>query len=534
MRRLTGHDKMRLGTNFTAATAALAAAAFLAGCGGGDDAASADAGAIPLTVPKATCGTNDKPESALQGQVPASARAAGFQGFNCNLQLIGQSKNEGASWQHAWFQDGAGHSCAYYDTAKSATNRAHLGTVVLDVSDPANPKPTTYLTSIAMLDPWESLRTNVRRQLLGAESAANGKGGPEFEMYDLSGDCRVPQLLSSIAIGTPANGDAAALPSPQTIQGHEGAFAPDGLTYYGGDRGTPTKYTAIDVSNTTHPKLVATWLLGTGVLAHGLSVSDDGNRAYVTLDTDPGVVANFSSLPATNGVLILDTSDIQSRKVNPQFRAIGQVVWKDGGHAQHTIPITIGSKPYLVGVDESGSGGLNGLAGWKEACDAGLSPFNMARIIDISDEANPKVVSKLALEVHDPANCDKVLPDLVGLASFTYGSHYCSVDNRQNATTLACGYFNSGVRVFDIRDPLRPKEIAYYNPAGTTTPSPASNHGAQWVAGGPDWCNSQVHLDAATASLQTTCQDNGFLSLKFTNGVWPFPTTTTPAGQNND
>jgi len=164
-----------------------------------------------------------------------------------------------------------------------------------------------------------------------------------------------------------------------------------------------------------------------------------------------------------------------------------------------------------------------------------LPPFNMARIIDISDETSPKLVSRLMLETHDPKNCDKILPDLVGRSSFTYGSHYCSIDNRHNATTLACGYVNSGIRVFDIRDPARPKEIAYFNPPGTTTPSPGSNHVVrkQWVAGGPDWCNAQIRLDAATATLQTTCQDNGFLSLRFTNGVWPFPETTTPPGQQN-
>src|SRR6266853_429269 len=89
---------------------------------------------------------------------------------------------------------------------------------------------------------------------------------------------------------------------------------------------------------------------------------------------------------------------------------------------------------------------------------AGLPPFPMARIIDISDETNPKIVSRLMLEVHDPANCAKVLPDLVGLSVFTYGSHYCSVDNRHHASTLACGYFNSGIRVFDIRHPRHTQE----------------------------------------------------------------------------
>jgi hypothetical protein len=88
----------------------------------------------------------------------------------------------------------------------------------------------------------------------------------------------------------------------------------------------------------------------------------------------------------------------------------------------------------------------------------GLTPFGMARIIDISDETNPKIVSKLMLESNDPANCSAVLPDLVGLSGFTYDTHYCSVDNRDNATTLACANFEAGVRVYDIRHPRRPRE----------------------------------------------------------------------------
>jgi hypothetical protein len=164
-----------------------------------------------------------------------------------------------------------------------------------------------------------------------------------------------------------------------------------------------------------------------------------------------------------------------------------------------------------------------------------MPPFPMARIIDISDERNPKIVTRIMHEVHDPANCAQVLPDLVGLSIFTYGTHYCSVDNRKNATTLVCGMFNSGLRVFDIRDPLRPKEIAYYNPAGTTTASSGSNHtlGANWRAGGPDWCSAQLHLDAKVGTLWSTCQDNGVLVLKFRKGVWPFEDSRTPPGQQN-
>jgi hypothetical protein len=196
--------------------------------------------------------------------------------------------------------------------------------------------------------------------------------------------------------------------------------------------------------------------------------------------------------------------------------------------------VKIKGKPYIIHVDEAGSGGNNSV-GWNNACNMNLPAWQFARIIDISDETNPVVVSKQILEAYDPKNCAAVLPDLAGLGSFTYGAHYCSVDNRDNATTLACGYFNSGIRVFDIRNPVRVKEIAYYNPAGTTTASPGSNHNRTggWVAGGADWCTSQVWLDAQAGTLKTMCQDNGFLTLRFKNGVWPFPESTTPPGMQN-
>ena len=502
-----------------------AATVFLWGCGGDDEVAADNSG---LVVAKAACGPNDKPETDLQGQVSAATRAAGFKGYNCNLQLIGQTKGDGASWQHAWFQDKAGHLCNYYDTAATTANRTHVGSVVVDATNPANPVPMAWLGTPGMLDPWESLKVNERRQLLGAVSATNGNGGPELDLYDISGDCRNPQLLTSKGVGL----DDGTGQFIAAVRGHEGNFAPDGLTYYGTNVGGGYIY-PIDVSNTTKPRMLTQYFTAPGRV-HGLNISDDGNRAYVAILGNGGAnPATIPGAPLTNGLLILDTSQVQARIANPQIKVISVLVWPDGGGAQHTIPTIINGKKYVIHVDEAGSGG-NSQAGWDAACAAGLPAWNMARIIDLTDETNPKVVSKTQLEYNDPKNCKKVIPDLAGLTSFTYGTHYCSVDNRMNATTMACGEFNSGIRVYDIRDPAKLKEIAYYNPPSLTVASPGANHFVRsWVAGGPDWCSAQVRLDAATASLQTTCQDQGFLSLKFTNGVWPFPTSTTPPGLQN-
>lgn len=513
------------------------ASAVLIGCGDGDDPAP-PLGEVPLTVPKVTsCASGDVAETALQGQVPAAIRAAGFSGFNCNLKLVGQVQGEGGNWSSATFTDGAGRSCAYHATAVPNANRQNPGVPVIDMTDRAAPARVASLTTPAMTDPWESLRVNDRRQILIADNGQNGGGGPEVDIYDLSGDCRSPQLLATLAVGTGADGG---LQLPEAPIGHEGNIAPDGLTYYIGDI-RRAAYHAVDVTNTTRPKLIATYNISSlglkeGTTVHGLSISNDGNRAYAVVlggprFGDPPAVVDPSLL--NNGFAIFDTSEVQARKPDAQIKLVSTALFQDGSVAQHTIPVTIDGKQYLVMVDEGGSAGLANEAAAKVACAANLAPFPMARIYDISDEANPKPVSKLMLETHDPKYCDQVTPDIVGLNIFTYGSHYCSVDNRDNATALACSYFNSGIRVFDIRDPVRPKEVAYYNPKSTTSVA-GSSHAVfnQWRAGGPDWCASRLDFDFARKQLITMCQDNGLVILEFAPNTWPFPQSTASRNQS--
>src|SRR5262249_8585261 len=159
------------------------------------------------------------PETGLQGQVPIAMRlqAGGFQGFSCNLQLLGQVRGDGANWQTTEGREGKGKNkkvCAYHGTAApsfgpsspvgppQAYPRANYGVRTIDVSDPSKPYNTAFLTTSAMLDPWESLKVNERRRVLGGVNAQNGgingpDGGPEIDIYDVSGDCRYPQLLAT-------------------------------------------------------------------------------------------------------------------------------------------------------------------------------------------------------------------------------------------------------------------------------------------------------------------------------------------------
>jgi hypothetical protein len=472
---------------------------------------------VPWTgpVPKADCGPNDRAESGLQGQTTRAERESGDSelGYNCNMELVGQFQGDGASWQFAWLDD-----CGYYDTANTPEQQ-RPGTVVIDASDPRNPRATAILDTPSMLDPWESLKVNKKRKLL----AGVERGGPGFAIYDLSADCRNPVLKASIQLAGSGSNPFRA------VEGHAGNFSPDGMTYYATQsfRGLRGIMPIIDVSDPSNPKHLLNWQFPGDGRAHDLSFSKDGTRAYSPQPGQFGTPVTGSSF-GPNGLVILDVSDIQFRRPNPQIRVISTLFWEDGGQAQNTLPVTIKGRPYLIFTDELGSGGVGGRPG---ACARGLPPYGFARIIDISDERNPKIVAKLMLEVHDPANCPVVLSDPQD-PSFVYDGHYCGVDDTRHAKLLACGYFRAGMRVFDIRDPYRPKEVAYYkSPAQREAFLPGSNlynrtpdphHGTP--GGGDrttDWATSNVRWrkHRGETHLWFTSQDNGFQIVRFTRDV---------------
>ena len=448
-------------------------------------------------VPRAECGKGDRVETGLQGQTTLAERMTGAssRSYNCNLELVGQFQGEGANYQMASFDE-----CAYYGTARR-DGIQNKGVVVVDVSNPRRPVATTYLDARAMWDPWESLKVNPRRKLLAAIQADNGNGEqPGFAIYDVS-DCKKPVLKASVDLGVP-------------LKGHAGNFAPDGRTYYGTEIRVSTY--GINIEEPAAPKLIGVWRGENGNgLPHEVSFNAAGDRLYTA---QPGGLGRPGT-PSSNGLVIRDVSDFAARRPNPTAKVISTLFWNDGAVAQMTERVQINGKPYLIFTDEAGAGGIG--EGAKAACAQRLPPFGFARIIDISDERNPRIVSKLMLEVHDPANCRVTQLDTGFADLFGYSSHYCTADNLDNAQYLACSYFEAGVRVFDIRDPYRPKEIAYYKPParsalmGGSSNSSIKRHGNRSA----DWASSNIrwHRSGNELHLWFTSHENGFQVVKFTN-----------------
>ena len=401
-------------------------------------AAPASAFPDPPATPQIACGPGSLPESGIQGRVPKSEVDSGraAKGYRCNTEQVGHFGATGGFQVHRYV-DKAGRVCAYFDSTllfpkDALTNSAEgLGVYVMDMANPAKPVHTATLSTPAMLSPHESLRLNQKRGLLAAGMGYPSTNPGIVDVYDVSADCRQPVLKSSTPLG---------------IFGHESAFSPDGKTFYVTGTAAPT-LSAVDLTDPARPSIA--WLSVGQHNFHGMSISDDGNRLYAA---DAGV--------GNRGLTILDVSQVQKRVTNPSVPELSHITWPTVSIPQNTDPITIKGKPYLLEIDEYTSNTLNGPPGYNPEATVGA-----ARMIDISDEKAPKVVSDIRLEVNQTKNRAGDQRNDPGASSGTqgYAGHYCSVPTRVDPPYAACSFIVSGLRVFDIRDPHKPREIAYFN-----------------------------------------------------------------------
>jgi len=462
---------------------------------------AANAAAAPPPTPAAICGPGSMPETGAQGRVSAADAASGrsARGFTCNTQVLSHAGESGGYRVHRYV-DGAGRECAYFDTTLlfpgNATHEVQSPTGVwaLDMSDPAHPVHTATLSTPAMQTPHESVSINLKRGLLGAVTGNPVTYPGIVDLYDLSADCRNPTLKSSL---------------PEGVLGHEGAFSPDGNTFWA--TSVLGSLIAIDVTNPTVPVPLAHT---TAWSPHGLNVSDDGNRLYIADLGSKGNALAPSGTDGSAGVTILDVSQIQSRKASPQVSIISHVTWDNVSIPQTAIPVTVttGTPPrphrFLVEVDEFSK---------STTSYSPSDPVGAARIINIDDEKHPMVVSDIRLEVNSAsarAGDQQTDPGVTGLQG--YAGHYCAVPQRAEPGIVACSFIVSGLRIFDIRDPSAPKEIAYFN--APVKPTATGGQGSDYAMSAPAFVPERGEIWYSDGNT-------GFWALRVTNGVWPFATT---------
>ncbi len=242
---------------------------------------------------------------------------------------------------------------------------------------------------------------------------------------------------------------------------HSGQLSPDGTFFYGTTTGFMGFFaplgpclTVVDLLDPVHPE--GRHALGARSSPATTSASTrPASRAFVgtyaPLIGHPAAVvgrvrpAAASRRSCSTGMQVLDVSEIAARKPGGRLVRVGRL----GGADQHTETYAkIGGKEYVIGAEEATCPGGNG------------------RIVDISDPSRPRQVSKITLGVNRPAGCAHTFAR--GRARSRTCSSTCRTTCRSTIRrTPRLAFFSwyaSGLRVFDIRDPEHPVEVAYFNP----------------------------------------------------------------------
>jgi hypothetical protein len=443
---------------------------------------------FPAATPEARCGPGSRPETSIQGRVPARDYLNGKagRGYWCNAREVAHQGQTGG-FKTLRYTDSKGNTCAFYDSTlmfpKDVLYNAveGLGVVVLDMNRPNRPRKVANLTSPAMLSPHESLLLNKKRGLLAGVLGNALTNVGILDIYDVRTDCRRPRLLSSTTAG---------------LFGHESGWSPDGKTFYSAGAAGLT-FVAIDVTKPRSPKRI---FIQRGVVYHGLRLSADGNTMYVAnLGQNEGPAG-------LSGLRILDVSEIQARKRDPEVEIVSELVWPERSLPQVAEPFTRTGRHYLLEVDE--------FANYYKGFGPHV-PVGAARIIDIDNPKRPFVVSNLRLQVHQPSarSSSQQLDPGAAIPVQGYAGHYCSVPTRRDPKLVACSMILSGLRVFDISNLKRPREAAYFNKPSV----PLSNSLNPTALGA--FAMSQPAWDIKRRSVWYTDGNKGFYVVRLTNGV---------------
>ena len=116
------------------------------------------------------------------------------------------------------------------------------------------------------------------------------------------------------------------------------------------------------------------------------------------------------------------------------------------------------------------------------------------------------MISNIRLAVHQPENRAAIASDPGTMSPVQgYAGHYCNVPQRTDPGIVACSMIVSGLRVFDIRDPHNPREIAYYV---------APNETSQTAGAPSNYAMSSPTFAPERSEVWYTDGNSGFYNLK--------------------
>jgi hypothetical protein len=209
---------------------------------------------------------------------------------------------------------------------------------------------------------------------------------------------------------------------------------PYALVTAGDDNVTEQFLSILDLSDPSRPVEAGRWWYPGQRMGEERVWSDDWRVKlhHATLRQDRAYCGYWDQ-----GVVILDISDVTHPRLVSQLRLDHAT-----SRATHTAA-PVPNQPLLITTEERIQAG----------CD-GVQPN--ARVVDISDELNPKVVATFPVPEGD--YCSK------GGRFGPHNVHEPKDGYYIDAATVFLTYFNAGLRVFDISEPTAPVEIAYFVP----------------------------------------------------------------------
>ena len=322
----------------------------------------------------------------------------------------------------------------------------HSGLNVVEVTEPDRPRFVRFLPGPA--NTW-TLQVQIAegRMITSMERIPPGWGGVPDAPYDegfLIWDLVTPE--TPVRLGhfrTGGNGT------------HRNYYDGGGYVYA---TGLPPGYDGhilqiVDINDPTNPVEISRWWRKGQWVAGG----EQGVQYGTLLHGGAYVRGDRAYLPySAGGFVILDITDKRAPKLiselpfSPPFQSFIGV---------HTaLPLT---ERNLVVVNSEAI---------RENCD---EPLGYAGIVDISDEACPRLISLLPLP--RPPDCAPYRNFCEKGGRFgPHNQHQWQYQHilMHDENSVFLTYFNAGLRVFDISDALLPREIAYFVP-----PDPVERRG---------------------------------------------------------
>jgi hypothetical protein len=329
---------------------------------------------------------------------------------------------------------GLNSALALADHCAYVGSRGQAAIEIVDVADPAHPHSVGTIPGRPVTTTRE-LRTVADRKLLVVLSYSLGRGGVNrLDLYRWQGDCAQPTAAGSYDFGGRA---------PHELYLWQQAGGDRLLLFTTMFSGGAGDLQVVDASDPASPRLAGTWAPPIGIL-HSIALSDDGRRAFLSL--------------WTGGLLVADASQFTTGQPNPQLSLLtppAAVLRPLGGGNVHSA-VPLPGRDLVIVTDER----------YPPAC------HGPARLVDVSNPAQPRAVSMLTVPEEGSANCAGPVA--------TYTSH-----NPTPVGDLAfVSWYSSGLQVFDVANPSQPVRLAQFRPqaveAGTRDPQLGATATLTW------------------------------------------------------